>query len=104
METAAYRIVQEALTNVARHAGGREVTVRLWAGEDSLGAQIEDRGKGFEPEAVFAAHASGGLSGMRERAELLGGRMTVESTPGVGTLVAAEFPLGQPGRGKEKMA
>jgi signal transduction histidine kinase len=104
VETAAYRIVQEALTNVARHAGGREVTVRLWAGEDSLGAQVEDRGKGFEPEAVFAAYTSGGLSGMRERAELLGGRLTVESTPGVGTLVAAEFPLGQPGRGREKMA
>ncbi len=103
VETAAYRIVQEALTNVARHAGGREATVRLWASEECLGAQIEDWGKGFEPEAVFASHASGGLSGMRERAELLGGRLTVESTPEVGTLVAAEFPLGQPGRGKEKM-
>jgi signal transduction histidine kinase len=102
-ETAAYRIVQEALTNVARHAVGQEATVRLWASEDCLSVQIEDRGKGFEPEAVFAAHTSGGLSGMRERAELLGGRMTVESTPGVGTLVTAELPLGQPDRGNEKI-
>jgi signal transduction histidine kinase len=102
-ETAAYRIVQEALTNVARHAVGQEATVRLWASQDCLSVQIEDRGKGFEPEAVFAAYTSGGLSGMRERAELLGGRMTVESTPGVGTLVTAELPLGQPGRGKEKV-
>ncbi len=103
VETAPYRIVQEALTNVARHAGRWEAAVRLWAGEDCLGARIEDWGKGFEPETALAAHASGGLNGMRERAELLGGHLTVESTPEVGTLVAAEFPLDQPGRGREKM-
>ena len=96
VETAVYRIVQEGLTNVARHAGGREVTVRVWANEDSLSAQIEDHGKGFEPEAAFAAYISGGLGGMRERAELLGGRLTVESAPGEGTLVTAEFPLTRP--------
>lgn len=95
VETAAYRIVQEALTNVVRHAGVEEATVRLWASEDCLGAQVEDRGKGFAPEAALAAHVSGGLSGMRERAELLGGRLAVESAPGGGTLVAAELPLGR---------
>lgn len=101
VETATYRIVQEALTNIARHAGVREVAIRLWANEDCLGAQVEDRGKGFQPEAALAAHATGGLSGMRERAELLGGRFIVESIPGGGTLVAAEFPLGDRGREKE---
>ena len=97
VETAVYRVVQEALTNVARHAGVREVTVRLWANDECLGAQVEDRGKGFQPEAAIAGYTTGGLSGMRERAELSGGRLTVESTPGIGTLVAAEFPLGRGG-------
>jgi signal transduction histidine kinase len=101
VETAAYRIVQEALTNIARHATVPEATVRLWAGEDILGAQIEDQGRGFAPEAAFAAHVSGGLTGMRERAELLGGRLTVESGPGRGTLVTAEFPLGPEARERE---
>ena len=93
VETAAYRIVQEALTNVARHAGVREATVRLWVQEDCLGAQIEDRGKGFDPNAASRTQISGGITGMRERAELLGGRLTVESSQGCGTLVAVEFPL-----------
>jgi signal transduction histidine kinase len=97
VETAVYRIVQEALTNVARHAGVRDVTVRLWANEMCLGAQVEDQGKGFQSGAAIAGHTTGGLSGMRERAELSGGRLTVESTPGVGTLVSAEFPLGRGG-------
>lgn len=96
VETAAYRIVQEALTNVARHAGVAEVTVRLWGSEGCLGAQVEDRGRGFDPEAAAADGVSGGLGGMRERAELLGGRLTVESLGGRGTLVTAEFPLPQP--------
>lgn len=101
VETAVYRIVQEALTNVARHARVREVTVRLWANEECVGAQVEDRGEGFRPETAIASRATGGLIGMRERAELLGGRLTVESTPRVGTLVSAEFPSGRRGREKE---
>jgi signal transduction histidine kinase len=95
LETAIYRIVQEALTNVARHAGVREVTVKLWADQDTLGMQVEDQGKGFEPEAAMAAYASTGLTGMRERATLLGGQLTVESAPGTGTRVTAELPLGE---------
>jgi len=94
VETAAYRIVQEALTNVARHAGVGEVTVRLWADQDMLGVQIEDWGTGFNPEAALAAGDTTGLAGMRERAMLLGGQLTVESAPGAGTHVTAEFPLG----------
>jgi signal transduction histidine kinase len=94
VETAAYRIVQEALTNVARHAGVSEVWVRLWADQETLGVQIEDRGTGFEPEAALTAGATTGLAGMRERAVLLGGQLTVESAPGAGTCVTAELPLG----------
>ncbi len=93
VETAAYRIVQEALTNVARHAGVSEVTVRLWASQDTLGVQIEDQGAGFDPEAALASGATSGLAGMRERPVLLGGQLTVESAPGAGTRVTAELPL-----------
>lgn len=96
LETAAYRIVQEALTNVARHAGVGQVTVRLWAGQGTLGIQIEDRGTGFDPEAALAAPTTSGLAGMRERATLLGGHLAVESAPGAGTRVTAELPLGEP--------
>ena len=93
VETAAYRIVQEALTNVARHAKVAEVAVRLWVDENTLDLRIEDRGAGFDPEATLSAAASSGLAGMRERAALLGGRLTVTSTPGSGTQVMAELPL-----------
>jgi signal transduction histidine kinase len=54
VESTAYRIVQEALTNVARHAGVAGVTVRIWATVDMLSVQIEDRGRGFDPEVVLA--------------------------------------------------
>ncbi|MFQ6101933.1 MAG: PAS domain S-box protein [Anaerolineae bacterium] len=93
VETAAYRIVQEALTNVARHAGVSEVTARLWADQDTLGVQIEDQGTGFDVESALAAGTSSGLSGMHERAALLSGQLTVESAPGAGTRLTAEFPL-----------
>jgi len=93
VETAAYRIVQEALTNVARHAKVAEVAVRLWVDENTLGLRIEDRGAGFDPEATLSGAASSGLAGMRERAALLGGRLTVTSTPGSGTQVMAELSL-----------
>jgi len=93
VETAAYRVVQEALTNVVRHAQVGEVAVRLWAGEETLSVQVEDRGIGFDPAVALAAHISSGLAGMRERAELLRGWLTVESSPGAGTCVTAEFPL-----------
>jgi PAS domain S-box-containing protein len=93
VETAAYRIVQEALTNVARHAGVSEVWVRSWADQETLGVQIQDQGSGFEPEAALAAGATTGLAGMRERAVWSGGQLTVESAPGAGTCVTAELPL-----------
>jgi PAS domain S-box-containing protein len=96
VETAAYRIVQEALTNVARHAAVQDAAVRVWASEEILGVEIKDAGVGFDPKAAFASPRSSGLVGMRERAALLGGHLSVESTPGAGTRVIAELPLQGP--------
>ena len=91
VETAAFRIVQEALTNVARHSAARSARVLVWLANDSLMLQIEDDGAGFDAEAALA-QPSGGLSGMRERAALLGGRLTFESHPARGTTVTVELP------------
>jgi PAS domain S-box-containing protein len=93
LETAIYRIVQEALTNVARHSRVSEATVVLWTTSESIGVQIEDQGVGFGPESVMASGRSSGLTGMRERAVLLGGKLTIESSGGSGTCVMAEMPL-----------
>ena len=93
LETAVYRIVQEALTNIARHAGVKTAVVRIWQAGGRLGVQIEDDGKGFETEQALAAGVSSGLAGMRERALLLQGEFSVESAPGAGTQLTVEFPL-----------
>jgi signal transduction histidine kinase len=93
-ETAIYRIVQESLNNVARHAGVEEVWVTLWADAETLNVQVEDRGKGFEPSRLRADRASAGLATMNERAAALGGKLTLESAPGQGTRVIASLPLG----------
>jgi PAS domain S-box-containing protein len=95
VETAAYRIVQEALTNVARHARVNEVAVRVWSDSRTLALQVEDRGAGFDPEAALAASGTSGLAGMRERAMLLGGQLTIESRPGAGTRLTTEWSIGQ---------
>jgi PAS domain S-box-containing protein len=92
VETAAYRITQEALTNVARHARVQEVAVRAWLAEEQLHLQIEDHGVGFRTEAGQTAYSSAGLSGMQERAALLGGDLMVESFPGQGTKLTAILP------------
>jgi signal transduction histidine kinase len=93
-EITAFRIVQEALTNVARHAGVSHVNVDVWASAGSLGARIEDEGRGFDVEAALGARSSG-LEGMRERSRLAGGRLTIESAPGEGTSLSVELPLDQ---------
>jgi signal transduction histidine kinase len=93
VETGAYRIVQEALTNAARHAGVPGINVRVWTDADVLNIQVEDRGRGFGTEAVLKTPRSSGLIGMRERTMLLGGRMTIESSPGSGTTITVELPL-----------
>jgi len=99
IETAAFRMVQEALTNVARHASVDRVTVRAWSDESSLGVQVVDAGKGFRPEETLARADSSGLIGMRERATALAGQLTIEASVGGGARLTAEFPLPARARG-----
>ena len=93
IETAAFRIVQEALTNVARHAAVKEVAVRLWKQDDRLGLQIEDRGAGFDTAKAMSSRASSGLAGMHERAAMLAGQLIIESSPGAGACLTVELPI-----------
>jgi signal transduction histidine kinase len=93
VETAAYRLVQEALTNVARHARTREAAVRVWLSNNRLCLQIEDQGAGFDPWGVQRGSATSGLTGMRERAEMLGGQLAIDAAPGAGTRLVATLPL-----------
>ncbi|MBU4034552.1 MAG: hypothetical protein KKG34_07095, partial [Proteobacteria bacterium] len=90
-ETCVYRIVQEALVNVARHAQATEVSVLLeWRGEKIRGV-IEDNGIGFAPELVDSK-AKLGVLGMRERTQLLQGAFRIESSPGEGAMLVFEMP------------
>ena len=89
-ETAAYRIVQEAITNVLRHAGARKVRVKAWRHAAEFELEISDDGRGFDPHA---RDNHGGLLGMRERAMLLGGNWVIHSAPGAGCTVRATLPL-----------
>lgn len=93
VETGAYRVVQEALTNVARHASVGGVRVRLWTEGNTLNLQIDDRGLGFDPDVVMKMARSSGLFGMAERVRLIGGRLTIDSSPGSGTTITAEVPV-----------
>ena len=97
METAVYRVVQEALTNVARYARVNRVTVRLWSTLQSLGVQIEDRGVGFDSLAIMKTGNCNGLTGMRERVMLLGGQFNLETECGSGTRLTAELPMDMEG-------
>jgi signal transduction histidine kinase len=91
VETTVYRIVQEALTNVVKHAEATEVSILLAERAATLTAVLEDNGSGFDPDAVRSD--SLGLDGMRERVALHDGRLTVESAPGAGTTIRVEVPL-----------
>lgn len=91
INSAAYRIVQEALNNIARHAKVSEATVSVQVSDRIIRIKVEDRGAGFNPAMVSAT--SSGLSGMQERAFLLGGKLTVRTAPKKGTTVMAELPV-----------
>jgi signal transduction histidine kinase len=90
VETAIYRIVQESLTNVVKHARARRVSILLARKDGAVKAVVEDDGQGFDPAEPTGGS---GLVGMRERLALLGGRLAVESAPDRGTTVAAEVPV-----------
>ncbi|MDY3551822.1 chemotaxis protein CheB [Gemmata sp. JC717] len=90
-ETTVYRLVQEALTNVARHANAKTVSVVTTRTSGGISVVVEDDGAGFAPDAAPKGRL--GLLGMRERVELVGGEMDIESSPGSGTTVAVQIPV-----------
>ena len=104
--TVLFRVAQEALTNVARHAHACRVEVSIQKLPDCICMKIKDDGKSFNVER--ALHANGGkrlgLLGMRERLEMIGGSFAVESAPGKGTTVQAQIPLGKTRAGGRKIA
>jgi len=95
-EITLYRVTQEALTNVRKHAQATRVDVILRFQPDDLCLEIRDNGKGFDVSKVVEGARSVerlGLSGMKDRAETLGGTMNIDSAPGAGTAVALTLPL-----------
>ena len=90
-ETVLYRIVQEAVTNVLKHADARSVTVRLDHSGNGVTLVVQDDGTGFDPDG--ARDGGVGLIGMRERVALVGGRLSIESAEGAGTMLTAEVPI-----------
>ncbi|HET7088515.1 MAG TPA: GAF domain-containing sensor histidine kinase, partial [Anaerolineae bacterium] len=88
---ALYRIAQEALNNIVKHARASRVDVRLEPADGSVGLEIGDNGVGFDPQGEFPGHL--GLRSMRERAEKAGGTLAVESAPGQGTCIRVRVPV-----------
>jgi signal transduction histidine kinase len=93
--TVLYRVAQEALTNVARHAQASQAEVQIQKLDGAVCMTIKDDGKGFQEERMLRAKRGKrlGLLGMRERLEMVGGHLTVTSAPGKGTTVLAQIPL-----------
>jgi signal transduction histidine kinase len=96
VQTGLYRIAQEALTNVVKHAHATRASVILEAARDALLLIVEDDGIGLDPDRSSSTVVSLGLSGMRERAALLGGTFSIESPAGRGTTVYVRIPLETP--------
>ncbi|QEH33262.1 Response regulator PleD [Aquisphaera giovannonii] len=101
IETACYRVTQEALTNALRHGEASSVRIELTEREGALHLLIDDDGRGFDTEAAMESAARGaslGLLGMRERVSLVGGELSIFSEPGNGTKIRATLPLNQSSR------
>ncbi|MDP9371016.1 MAG: sensor histidine kinase, partial [Chloroflexota bacterium] len=95
-ELVLYRVVQEALSNAAKHADARAIEVTLDRADGMVTATVGDNGRGFEPGALAGVAPTGqglGLLGMRERLALVGGELEIDAQPGVGTRVRATVPL-----------
>ncbi|MBI2852490.1 MAG: sensor histidine kinase [Chloroflexi bacterium] len=96
LEISLFRIVQEAINNIARHARAQQASIRLLLQNSVARIEVTDDGQGFNVEDVLKPHLSGrgvGLMGMQERARLLGGRFNIRSEPGKGTHVTVEVPI-----------
>lgn len=103
--TAFYRLAQEALTNVARHAHASYVQVTVQKLARTISMEVTDNGKGFEVNRVLTAKGNHhlGVLGMRERVQMVGGQFTLESTPGTGTTIRALIPV-EKGRRRHEYA
>ena len=96
VETVLYRVVQESLTNIARHAQAQHVTIAIRQEGQTLFVEVTDDGQGFDVEDILSAEQRGlGLLGMQERIELLGGQFNLESTPGSGTRIEIRLALSE---------
>jgi two-component system sensor histidine kinase NreB len=96
VETAVFRVVQEALTNTARYARVKEVSVTVKRRDETLWVTIEDHGAGFDLTVLETPELSLGVSGMHERTTLVGGHFEIDSAPGQGARICAKFPIDQP--------
>ena len=94
-----YRVAQQAVVNATRHARARQITLRVTRSESEIHLRVEDDGTGFEPADVRGDRF--GLVGMRERARLLGGSLTVESAPDAGTAIEVRVPIDVRHAGRE---
>ena len=95
-ETAVFRVAQEAMNNIARHSGAESVLIQGALKDGKLSVEVEDDGEGFDAGAVSAPGEDGrgwGLLGMRERVEMLGGALRIDSAKGRGTHVALSVPV-----------
>ncbi len=99
--TVLYRVVQEALINTARHAHASLVTVSIRRLRGTIRVEVKDNGKSFDVQGVLSSKRNKGLGllGMRERVEMVGGRFTLESSPGKGTTIRADIPTGKGTKG-----
>jgi signal transduction histidine kinase len=100
IETACFRVIQEAMTNIIRHARAHDVFVTLRRANKGFELVVRDEGAGFDPASVAARRATGqcfGLSGIEERVVLLRGRIRIESSPGAGTELRAWLPVEEVG-------
>lgn len=96
VELVLYRVVQEALTNAAKHAGARKLNVELRRSADDVVAYVQDNGVGFDVIEMMRSRERGlGLFGMQERLALVQGELIIDSTPGFGTRITARVPLGR---------
>jgi signal transduction histidine kinase len=93
IDTVLYRVAQEALNNVAKHARAGSVELRLERGGSHVSLAVCDDGAGFDAPAVARSARGLGLVGMRERASFIGGEFSVESKPGRGTIIKVDVPL-----------
>jgi len=94
LQATVFRIVREAITNARRHGHAQQIEIRLTDVADNLVIEVQDDGRGFDPDAV--PHSRYGLEGIRERAKLFGGGATIESKPGKGTRITVKLPTALP--------